>query len=362
MYKSNPYGTGPMNPKKNINPHVTAQRNILETAQQAFNEATGWETQILEAAPAGENQPDAVMQIHAPDGKKKTFPVEIKGTLTRATLGFAAEKIRRFEKKGILVTRHVTPPMAERLKAMDIAFLDIAGNAYINDPPIYIYITGRKKVEAPEKQVIGRAFRPTGLRVVFALLCQPELVKAPYRDIVNATRVAQGTVGWVMQDLKQQEYLADRGKHGRKLIHAKKLLDVWVEYYARELRPRLVMGRYGTQKKDWWKTIDWRKTDAALGAEGAAAVLTDYLKPETITVYAPEDVNPFLLKNRLQKDTAGNVAIFKKFWEFEYPWDHKGIAPPLLVYADLIATGNDRNMEAARMIYEKYIHGFIETL
>ncbi|MBC2713713.1 MAG: hypothetical protein HF978_00180 [Desulfobacteraceae bacterium] len=34
----------------------------------------------------------------------------------------------------------------------------------------------------------------------------------------------------------------------------------------------------------------------------------------------------------------------------------------LLVYADLIATGNGRNIEAARMIYDKFIHRFIEKL
>jgi len=31
------------------------------------------------------------------------------------------------------------------------------------------------------------------------------------------------------------------------------------------------------------------------------------------------------------------------------------MAPPLLVYADLMATGEQRNLETARMIYEKYI-------
>ncbi len=32
-----------------------------------------------------------------------------------------------------------------------------------------------------------------------------------------------------------------------------------------------------------------------------------------------------------------------------------GIAPPLLVYADLIASGDDRNIEAAEIIYDNYL-------
>ncbi|MBW1728433.1 MAG: hypothetical protein JRJ62_12840, partial [Deltaproteobacteria bacterium] len=33
--------------------------------------------------------------------------------------------------------------------------------------------------------------------------------------------------------------------------------------------------------------------------------------------------------------------------------------PPILVYADLLATGDHRNIEAAEIIYEKYIGRFI---
>lgn len=351
-----------MKTKNKINNRVTIAIEILNAAKQAFGEITGCNIQILKAAPEGENQPDAVLQIDAPEGKTKKYYAEIKGGITKATLGYAAERIRRFEKPGILVTRIVTPQMAERLRALNLAFIDTAGNTYINDPPVFIYIIGKKKKDVLTGNIIGRAFRPTGLKVVFALLCQPELVKAPYRDIVKVTNVAQGTVGWVMYDLRQQNYLVDRGKHGRKLINVAKLLDAWIDNYARELRPKLYIGKYETKKTEWWKNIDWRKTKAFLGAEPAAAILTDYLKPATITIYGPEEINKFLLKHRLKKDPNGDVELFKKFWEFDYPWNYEGIAPPLLIYADLIATANDRNIEAARMIYDKFINRFIEKL
>ena len=351
-----------MKTKNKINNRVAIAIEILNAAKQAFGEITGCNIQILKAVFEGENQPDAVLQIDATEGQTKKYYAEIKGGITKATLGYAAERIRRFEKPGILVTRIVTPQMAERLRALNLEFIDTAGNAYINDPPVFIYIIGKKKKDVPTRNLIGRAFRPTGLKVVFALLCQPGLVKAPYRDIVKVTNVAQGTVGWVMYDLRQQNYLVDRGKHGRKLINAAKLLDAWTDNYARELRPKLYIGKYETKKTEWWKNIDWRKTKALLGAEPAAATLTDYLKPATITIYGPEKINKFLLKHRLKKDPNGDVELFKKFWEFDYPWNYEGIAPPLLVYADLIATANDRNIEAARMIYDKFINRFIEKL
>jgi hypothetical protein len=351
-----------METKKNINHRADKAMEILDAAKLAFEEIIGCKMQIMEAAPEGDKQTDAFLQINTPEVTTKKYFVEIKAKITKATLCYATERIRCFENPAILVTRHVTPQMAERLKTMDIAFIDMAGNGYINDPPIFIYVTGNKRRDMPAKNITGRAFRPTGLKVVFALLCQPEIVAAPYRDIVKATNVAQGTVGWVMADLKRQNFLVDRGKHGRKLVNGAKLLDTWVEMYARELRPRLFIDKYKTKKNDWWKNIDWRQTTVRLGAESAAAVLTDYLKPETITVYVPEAINQFLLMHHLEKDPNGNVELFQKFWDFDYPWDYGGIAPPLLVYADLMATGNDRNIETARIIHDKFIRRLIEKL
>lgn len=41
-----------------------------------------------------------------------------------------------------------------------------------------------------------------------------------------------------------------------------------------------------------------------------------------------------------------------KFWNFPTKPD---IAPPLLVYADLVATAEPRNLEVAKMIYDEHI-------
>lgn len=349
-----------MKTQKNINNPDGKEREILNAAKLAFEEATGFCITILEVEPAEKIHPDAVLQIDAPDVEPKKFHAEIKGFITKATIGHVVERIRRFGKPGILVTRHVTPPMAEKLKELNIAFIDTAGNAYINEPPFFVYIIGQKRKEIPAAETIVRAFRPTGLKVVFALLCLPELVKAPYRDIARAANVALGTVGWVMYDLRKLNFLVDRGKHGRKLINTDKLLDTWIHAYARELRPKLYIGHYDATREEWWEKINMGKNQFFLGGEPAAACLTDYLKPETITIYGHEEINKFLITNHLKKDPQGKIEIFQKFWNFDYPWNYKTLVPPLLIYADLIATADDRNIETARIIYDQYIDRLIE--
>ncbi len=89
--------------------------------------------------------------------------------------------------------------------------------------------------------------------------------------------------------------------------------------------------------------------------------MTNYLKPELYTAYIKGNPNWFVLENKLKKDPQGTVELLKVFWDFEIKGVQPNLAPPLLVYADLLATSDARNIEAANIIYEKDLTGFIEA-
>jgi hypothetical protein len=36
-------------------------------------------------------------------------------------------------------------------------------------------------------------------------------------------------------------------------------------------------------------------------------------------------------------------------------WKYEDLVHPILIYADLLATGNERNIETAKIIYDKHI-------
>jgi hypothetical protein len=57
----------------------------------------------------------------------------------------------------------------------------------------------------------------------------------------------------------------------------------------------------------------------------------------------------------MRAEANGNVEILEKFWKFDEEGDIPDVVPPVLAYADLLATHDGRNAEAARMIYEKRI-------
>ncbi|HMF76515.1 MAG TPA: type IV toxin-antitoxin system AbiEi family antitoxin [Bryobacteraceae bacterium] len=41
---------------------------------------------------------------------------------------------------------------------------------------------------------------------------------------------------------------------------------------------------------------------------------------------------------------------------------HHALAPPLLVYADLMATGDPRNLETAKILYEQFLKPLVRPL
>lgn len=60
----------------------------------------------------------------------------------------------------------------------------------MRQPPIYIFAKGNKPPDVFKQVPHKQAFRPIGLRVIFAFLCNPDLVKKPYREIAAAADVA----------------------------------------------------------------------------------------------------------------------------------------------------------------------------
>jgi hypothetical protein len=343
-----------VNERARKTPVRTAEATILREALRAFEAVTGVPaTGVKEHVHLPEGEADAVFQV----ADEKRLVAEIKRTLTPATLGHLAARLERFPRPRLLVTSYVTPPMAERLRERDIAFIDTCGNAYLRLPNMLIYVTGRKPQTPPPRDTRVRAFRPSGLRVIFALLCRPDLAAAPYRDIAAAAGVALGTVNRVYFDLRRLGYLRETKARGRIIENRTHLLDKWVEAYASELRPKLTPRRFRIAKADWWKTEDLTALEMWLGGEPAAAVLTKHLRPEIVTIYGDTHLATLARTVQALKDDHGKLEVLHKFWNFETPGlDRKfPVVPPLLIYADLVATADARNLETAHIIRERFL-------
>ncbi len=282
--------------------------------------------------------------------------VEVRRGLRPAMLGALVHQIAAHGGTGLLVTDYVSPPLAEDLRARNVQFIDAAGNVFLNQPPLFVWVKGqRRNDEVSRHEPAGRAFQTTGLRVLFTLLCRPEAVSLPYRDIALLAGVAHGTVGWVMAELPGLGFLLEVNKR-RRLVEGKRLLKEWVVAYARSLRPKLALARYHSDALDWTRKLDAGKHGFLLGGEPAASLLTKHLRPGTATFYAPRPSARFLTEHRLRPDRDGNVELLRQFWNFD--GEEAGLVPVLLVYADLLATRDARCAEVAQELYGRIANRF----
>jgi hypothetical protein len=325
-----------------------------ETLLQEVAEAIGPQGLQLEVLHDGV---DTRVRIRHPEGQLD-LEAEIELQLTPANFGPAAGRLRRHGRPGVLITDYVSPPLAERLHEQGIFFLDAAGNAFLRDRGVYVWITGqRKRLEAQRSKERGRAFQPSGLKLLFALLCKPELVEADYRTLASSTGTALGTVHLVLHDLIEERYVRRIDRTRRVLLRPKELLDAWVPTFVRELRPRLLLGRFASSDLSWWQQTDILKYDALWGGEPAGARLTNFLKPGTLTLYAEKIPAELLVHRRLKRDAQGGVEILQRFWRFTDTNESAGVVPSILAYADLLAIGDDRTLETAERLFEQQIDG-----
>jgi len=331
---------------------------ILQRAVDMFKKNTGLAVEI-ETKPNHKGHPAIVGVRVVWQDLEFLYDAAIKNVINRAILGGIVRQLDLFQRKGIIVARYITPQIADELKKLNIPFMDTAGNVYINEPPILIFIKGNKLISANFTVTRPRVFHPAGLQALFALLCNPGLENAPFREIAEKARVALGTVATVINDLKNLNHLIEIPPGKRRLIRKKDLLNRWITAYPEQLRPKQQIGFYKAENRDWWKNADLQGLNVLLGGEVAAARLTEHLKPQNITVYTNKPAGEFLLRYRIRKDPQGDIEILRIFWNFETDWPHKNMVPPLLTYADLLATGEARNIETARILYEKELDKFV---
>ena len=269
----------------------------------------------------------------------------------------------------LLVTDYINPSQATILKEHGIPFLDLAGNVYINQPPVYIEIQG-KKPEKPHSKValskqLGKAFQPKGMKVVFMLLTQPELANAPMRTIAKAAEVSLGTVKQVIDDLLYQGFIAHKGQRKKELVNRQGLLDKWLNAYPIFVEAKLEKEIYTTNNLELLRNFEMGDLKALWGGEFAAEQYDNYLNAKDYLIYVDQaHKNEILKAARLRKakpaevedHTTTKVILVEPFLDTEKVSGKRvGLAHPYLIYANLLASLDPRNIDAARRFNENHI-------
>ncbi|MEO6667873.1 MAG: type IV toxin-antitoxin system AbiEi family antitoxin [Ferruginibacter sp.] len=287
--------------------------------------------------------------------KKTLFFIEAKRELRTHHLPAITEQAIKYNPL-LVIAETIFPKLKEELRKQNIAYLDDAGNAYINYHDLVILIDGKKN-EKKAYKLTNRAFTKAGLKVVFHLLLDEELINLPYRELAKMAEVGLGNINNVMTGLKDMGYVLQLDNKRKKLQKKNELLDRWMNGFAEILKPALHVGNFRfakTEEFNNWRKIRVEGQDTIWGGEPAGDILTDDLNPANLTIYTTKKKADIMKQFKAVPDPGGKIKVYQKFWNHPAQWK-KAIAPPLLVYVDLILTGDPRCQEIAKKIFDRHL-------
>lgn len=303
-----------------------------------------------------ENNPyrnfDAVIRIMNVD-----FLCEVKNTVTTATVGNVASRLKALataEKQPVLlIAKYITPTVMDDLANNGINTLDCAGNCYIRyekENKVIFHLTnkGEKNTLIAEKPY--PAFQEAGLKVIFYLLQDIANVNKPYREIQGVTGISLGAIKNVFDALTERNFILQTNRR-RVLKNVNALFNLWVENYNQVLKPKLLLGKMSFRTND--QRMNWTalKLPEGMywGGEGGANKIDGYLEPGVFDIYTDIPAANLLKTGMVMQNENGEIRIYQKFWKWE---TDNQLVPLMLIYADLIGSGNSRCLEMAERLLD----------
>lgn len=265
--------------------------------------------------------------------------------LPHATLSELSKLEQHDESHRLLVAGPlISSRTAEALRDARIDYIDDAGNAHLTFGPVLIDIRGRRGTTSEKRRSLPAAnlFSVRRMQVLFALLTWPDLASKPVRMIADTAGTSVGITQSTLEIMKESDYVIGRSLHRRD-----ELIDLWSAAYRGTLMPKI---REASFTGD---IAHWSPPPGHL-VSGESAI-ESIRQPETLTVYV-KNFDPIVaIQNGWRKSDNPTIEIRRKFWT-EPPWstapDRYGTftessAPPLMVYADLLASREPRLSEVA---------------
>lgn len=302
-----------------------------------------------------------------------TYACRVKHGLNRARLEHALLGLRparepRSRLRPILLTDFLPGPLADVLDRAQIDYVDAAGNMSLRWPgKLYVRVRGAAPIRAAEATA-GQLTTPTGLVVIFTLLAEGNREARPYRTVAEKSGVSLAAVGRVAAELRRRGFLVLQGRKRRLLRRRRELLDLWIGGYSERLRPRLVVGRFQAAERDLAPALarfvdQARETGIGWALTGgfAADLLTGHYRGDQLVLFVESwrpDVTAAL---RWLPAREGPITVLRALspgvTREPLMRDALPVAHPLLVYAELLFEGHEREIETARLVYEQYLAG-----
>lgn len=284
------------------------------------------------------------------------FCCEIKKTISNANVFSVIDEIKnKSNNKNIpilLITTRIYPKLAETFAENQINWVDKAGNCDIRHEGLTIKIAGQKHTALVNTGTVPK-ISETNIKLILFFLQNPESINWPYREIQEKVGLSLGTITKVFDLLKAKRYLVQTEK-GRRIAMREELVEWWQQQYNEFLKPKLLVNRMAFRtpeaRKKWKEMV--LPEGMYWGGDCGANLVDGYLIPGEFEIYSDVVSSLLLRTGAVMPAPDGEIRIYKKFWIGE---ENQNLAPALVIYADLMGTGDSRCHEAALRIKENGI-------
>lgn len=313
--------------------------------------------------------PGDVLEIETPQGKN-VFRVIVQRThFDESSADVVIARASNLERtagldpagKVIVFAPYLSRETAKDLVAAGVSFADEAGNIHLalGDDYSWTLIGERRPRVSPE----ARRVTPAAMQLLFQLASNPESANWNIRDLAAAAGLGKSKVAQLKTQFVHEE-LIKPGKKGKTFHLPPDRSDELISGYVRTLRPKIFIGRYRHADPSSEGFIAHLHSVASTGklryaltgGPAADALLHMYQTPDVPIFIADHDAT-ILRQLRLLPDREGSVTLLHAFAPLVYWREVEGttVAPPWLIYAELLASRNSRDREVAVELHERLL-------
>jgi hypothetical protein len=258
-----------------------------------------------------------------------------------------------------VLARHIPTGVGERFVEAGISFADDPGNVHLRLGSEYNWtVLGKRELtRLPE----AHRTTPATIQLLFQFAVNPKSASWTVRDLARAAGISKTKVAQLRRQFIHERILTSKSE----LRVTPDIADRLVSGYGQILRPKLVIGRYRYPDSSvdeflarLTETARAQKIPYALTGGPAADAMQHFYRSPDVPLFL-DLADPRIQRAlRLLPDRTGPVVVLKPFGAIVYwkEFDGRMVAPPWLVYAELLTSDDPRAREAA----EELRRGFLQ--
>ena len=282
-----------------------------------------------------------------------TFGVIAKSVVMSSNMSFTIQQAKDAHEATnlpiLLVLGYVQPSIMQTMYDNGISVIDYAGNCMIKQGLLCVNVSGQKNTYRNDTK--SHALSEGAIKLIYRFLSDKSFVGKAYRTISSETGMSLGSIKNTIEELTNRQFVMHTDK-GRKLINEDKLLELWVQAYNQTIRPKLMLRRMSfrtDEMRSKWQEMNL--PEGMLWGGDCGANLTDgYLVPGSFEIYTSKPSAMLMTTGMVMPNENGEITLYQKFWNDD---NDTKVAPKLIIYADLMNSGDSRQIEAAQRLISR---------